>query len=112
VTSEGSASGRFTRAIQQGHLFNAEQAAREMRRLSLHNALDLVGQMARVRPDRIERAALRWHGRLELEATALTLPDAQFGLAALARLPADPEAIATLKKLLEQVSPTMPRGRS
>jgi hypothetical protein len=80
-----------------------------MRGLSLYNALDLVGLMARVRPDRIERAALRWHGRLELEATALTLPEAQFALAALGRLSADPEAIATLKKLLKQASPTTPR---
>ena len=32
VTSQGSAHGRFTRAIQRGNLFAAEMAARELRR--------------------------------------------------------------------------------
>jgi len=109
VTSDGSAHGRFTRAIKTGNLFAAERAARELRGLGLYDALDLVGLMSRVRPDRIERAALRWHGRLELEATALTLAEAQFALAVLARLPADPEAIASLRKLLRRASPTLGR---
>jgi len=43
-----------------------------MRGLSLCDALDLITLMARVRPDRLERAAIRWHGRLEIEATTLT----------------------------------------
>jgi hypothetical protein len=109
VTADGSASGRFTRAIAQGNLFGAEMAAREMRGLGLYQALDLVWLLARQRPDRLEKAALRWHGRLELEAAALSLPEAQFALAALARLPADPEAIATLRKLLRHASPTTAR---
>lgn len=54
---------------------------------------------ARLRPDRLERAAIRWHGRLEVEAQVLTP-------VALARLPADPQAHAILKKLLRQANPT------
>jgi hypothetical protein len=82
-------------------------AARELRGLALDDALDLVGLIARSRPDRLERAAIRWHGRLEVEAQLLTLPEAQFALAALARLPHDPQAKAMLEKLLRQARPTL-----
>ena len=68
MTSQGSAHGRFTRAIQLGNLWAAEMAARELRGLALDDALDLVGLIARSRPDRLERAAIRWHGRLEVES--------------------------------------------
>ncbi len=107
--SQGSAHGRFTRAVKQGNLFAAEFAARELRGLSLHDALDLVVLIARVRPDRLERVAIRWHGRLEIEAPALTLPESRFALAALERLPADPRAADLLRKLLRQASPTAVR---
>jgi hypothetical protein len=46
--------------------------------------------IAAQRPDRLERAAARWHGRLEVEAKALTLAESRFALAALERLPAEP----------------------
>jgi hypothetical protein len=39
----------------------------------VQEALDLVALIARVRPDRLEPAAIRWHGRLEVEAKSLTL---------------------------------------
>lgn len=106
MTSQGSAHGRFTRAIKTRNLFQAELAAREMRGLSLPDALELVVLIAASRPDRLERAAIRWHGRLEVEATALTLAESRFALAALERLPADPRAADLLRKLLRQASPT------
>ena len=106
MTSEGSAHGRFARAIKQRNLFQAEVAARELRGLSLADALELVVLIAAQRPDRLERAAIRWHGRLEVEASALTLAESRFALAALERLPADPRAGDLLRKLLRQASPT------
>ena len=112
MTSEGSAHGRFTRAIQQGNLWAAEMAARELRGLALDDALDLVALLARSRPDRLERAAIRWHGRLEVESQMLTIAEAQFALAALARLPDDPRAKAMLEKLLRKASPTLVRRMS
>jgi hypothetical protein len=43
MTSQGSASGRFTRAIKQRNLFLAEMAIREMGGLaSLHEGLDYL----------------------------------------------------------------------
>ena len=86
VTSQGSAHGRFTRAIQRGNLFAAEMAARELRRLSLEDALALTVLLSKGQAPRYERAAVRWHGRLELETQLLTLPESQLALAALATL--------------------------
>jgi hypothetical protein len=64
VTSEGSTSVRFAGAIKQGDLFAAEPAAREKRGLSLDEALDLCELIAKAKPGKSERAAIRWHGRL------------------------------------------------
>jgi hypothetical protein len=111
MTSQGSAHGRFTRAIKQRSLFQAEIAARELRPLSLADALELVILIAGQRPDRLERAAVRWHGRLEVELPMLTLAESRFALAALERLPADPRAGDLLRKLLREASPTtLPRA--
>jgi hypothetical protein len=46
MTSQGSARGRFARAIREGNLFMAELAARELRGLALNDALDLVALIA------------------------------------------------------------------
>jgi hypothetical protein len=106
LTSQGSAQGRFARAIKQRNLFAAELAARELRGLSLQEALDLVVLIAQVRPDRLGPAAIRWHGRLEIEAKGLTLAESRFALAALERLPHDPQLADSLRRLLRQASPT------
>ena len=86
MTSQGSAHARFTRAIQRGNLFAAEMAARELRRLSLEDALAPIVLVSRWEAPRFDRAAVRWHGRLELETQLLTLPESQLALAALATL--------------------------
>src|SRR6476469_3124032 len=60
MTSQGSAHGRFTRAIHRRHVEGAERAAREMGGLSLADALSLCELLANTDPTRYERAALRW----------------------------------------------------
>jgi hypothetical protein len=45
--------------------------------------LDLL---AKQKPKKLERPCLRWHGRLEAEATFLSLAEAQLALAASASL--------------------------
>ena len=64
----------------------AELAARELQSLALDDALDLCVLMAELQPARFERAAVRWHGQLQVEAQLLTLADSQLALAALASL--------------------------
>lgn len=112
MTSHGSAHGRFTRAIAQRNLAAAEIAARELRGLSLADALDYLALLAELRPDRAPPAAIRWHGRLELEARVLTLVESQLALAALASLcDGDRDAVALLRRMLRRVSPTqLPRA--
>jgi len=75
MTSQGSAHGRFTRAIQRRNLFQAELALREMGTPSLLVALDYLELLADVKPEKLESAAVRWHGRLEVEAAAMTLAE-------------------------------------
>ena len=60
MTSQGSAHGRFQRAIHRRNVENAEMAAREMGGLSLADALSLCELLANADPARYERAALRW----------------------------------------------------
>jgi hypothetical protein len=60
MTSQGTADGRFQRAIHRRHVQAAEMAARELGGLSLADALSLCELLANVDPARYERAALRW----------------------------------------------------
>src|SRR6476661_4079098 len=60
MTSQGTARGRFQRAIHRRHVEAAEMAAREMGGLSLADALLLCELLANADPSRYERAALRW----------------------------------------------------
>jgi hypothetical protein len=111
MTSQGSASGRFSRAIGQRNLFAAEVALREMGNPSLMLALDYVILLADLQPAKAKVAALRWHGRLELEAPTLTPAESQFALAALVALcDGNRDAIGVLRRLLRKARPT-PVGR-
>jgi hypothetical protein len=56
MTSQGSASGRFARAIKQRNLFAVEMAMRELGTPSLLDALDYLDLLAEVKPERLERA--------------------------------------------------------
>lgn len=102
------ARGRFTRAIQQRNLWAAEMSLRELRTPSLEDALVYLDLLAEQKPEKLERAAVRWHGRLETEATFLSLAESQLALAARASLCADErEAVQLLRKLLRRVCPTV-----
>jgi hypothetical protein len=107
VTSSGSAHGRFSRAVQQRNLWAAESSLRELGSVSLEDALGYLGLLAEVKPEKLERAAVRWHGRLETEAPFLTMAESQLALAVLATLCAgEREAIDVLRRLLRRVRPT------
>jgi hypothetical protein len=86
VTSQGSPRGRFSRAIEQRNLWAAETSLRELGSVSLEDALGYLDLLAEQKPEKLERAAVRWHGRLETEAPILTLAESQLALAALASL--------------------------
>jgi hypothetical protein len=108
VTSQGSAGGRFARAVKTRNLLLAEMSLREMGTPSLLVLLDYLDLLAEVRPEKLSAAAIRWHGRLELEASAMTLGESQLALAALASLCAgDREALVLLRRMLRRVRPTL-----
>jgi len=108
MTSQGSAHARFTRAIASRNLFQAEAALRELRWVSLLDALDYLDLLAELRPAKLEQAAIRWHGRLELEAGILTLAESQLALAALSSLCAgERDAIQILRRLVRRAKPTL-----
>jgi len=86
MTAEGSAYARFRRAVERGNLVEADSAVRELRRVSLTDALDYVDLLATREPARFERAAIRWHSRLEREYAGLTLPQSLLALTALQAL--------------------------
>ena len=111
MTAQGSAYTRFKRAIERKNLMGAEMTLREMRQVSLLEALDYLVLLAELRPERAPAAAIRWHGRFEVEASNLTLAESQLALAAITNLCAgDAAAADILRRLAQTARPTsLPR---
>ena len=108
MTSQGTAHGRFARAIQQRNLWASESSLRELGTASLEDALAYLDLLAEQKPEKLERACVRWHGRLETEAAFLSLAESQLALAALASLCAgERDAVEVLRRLLRRVRPTL-----
>ena len=103
MTSQGTAHGRFTRALASRNVLGAESAARELGRLSLEDALGLCVLYLQCAPARYERAAVRWPERYLAERRP---PLEQVGLAvgALAELGNGGAAASlfTLKRLVRR----------
>jgi hypothetical protein len=79
---KGSAYARFRRALETDSASLATAAAYELPQLNLADALRLCLVYARSHRSRFERAIVRWHARLCLEAKGLDLATAQIALAA------------------------------
>jgi hypothetical protein len=100
VTSQGHPYARFRRALATGNPRIAETAAREVRRLSLADALDFC-LLYRGEPAKYERAAARWIARLIAERPAIRLSGVELAAAAFREAPHDPRGEAVLRGLLE-----------
>jgi hypothetical protein len=101
MTSQGTAHGRFQRAINRRHVQAAEMAAREMGGFSLADALSLCELFANADPARYERAALRWLQRF-IDERLPPLTEVALAAAALAELRHGHRntGVETLKRLL------------
>jgi hypothetical protein len=97
MTSQGTAHGRFQRAIKRRHLNAAEMAAREMGGLNLAEALELTRLMRETDRWRYERAAVRWLERF-VEERRPTLSEIVLASAALADMSGAGDA--SLRQLL------------
>jgi hypothetical protein len=93
VTSHGSAYGRFTRSVQQGNVFQAEIAARELGMLTLGDALRLVVLYAEKDSAKFDPAAVKWLRRL-LEERATSLRETELVVMNLLQLPGEARALA------------------
>jgi hypothetical protein len=103
MTSQGTARGRFQRAIHRRHVQAAEMAAREMGGLSLADALLLCELLAKADPARYERAALRWLQRFISERSP-PLTEVALAASALAELRHGRRNVGaeTLKRLMRR----------
>ena len=100
MTSQGSAYGRFQRAITRGHLMHAELAAREVGWLNLADALAVTVLIAKHDASRFGRAAARWHSRFAAEAKGIEAWESRLVLTALEALPHDEElALAIIDRV-------------
>jgi hypothetical protein len=108
MTSQGTARGRFQKALERRNVFQMELAIREMGSLSLLDALDYLDLLSEAGSPKIARAAIRWHGRLETEAAVLTLGESQLALSAVAALCAgERDALKILRGVLRRAMPTL-----
>jgi hypothetical protein len=96
VTSEGSAYTRFRRALQAGNEILVLTTARELPSVNLDDALQIC-LILRGDPTRFERAAVRWLGRVALEARAATIADLQDAADALSQMTTN--AAAAMERL-------------
>ena len=81
VTSQGHPYARFRRALATGNPRLAEDAARELQHIGLADALELC-LLYKDDPERYERAAARWIGRLANERPRLRLSEVELAVGA------------------------------
>jgi hypothetical protein len=102
VTSPGHAYAQFQRALKTGNPILALEAARELKHVTLEDALGLCLVM-RQDKCRYQRAAARWLARYHAEVEAVTLTEIRAIADLMAALPAHgAEPAAELAEHLEQ----------
>jgi hypothetical protein len=111
MTSQGTAHGRFQRAIRARDLWHASMAARELGTVSLGDALALTLLTAEVGDDRWPRAAARWLGRFIIESPpAITIGEAGLAAAAIQELAGDGGRGVAAETLRQLASTRGPRN--
>jgi hypothetical protein len=86
VTAQGHPQAIFQRALERGNYLVALTTARELPRIALADALELLNLIALHEPALYDRAARRWLVRLVEERQELTVVDVQLAAGALAAL--------------------------
>jgi hypothetical protein len=105
VTSQGSAYGRFRRALDRRNTLQALSAAAELPHVSLTEALELVLLLADEEDDRrFRRASVRWHSRYCREVPEVEPAEAQavLGLVLMLGGPRRAQASHALAQLLDR----------
>ena len=102
MTSQGHTTAIFRRAIEAGNVVAAEIAARELRGLSLADALDFTALVALRNRERSRRMAARWLQRWLDETAGVTIDDAVMVAGCLTALggPGHEQGLALLRSLV------------
>jgi hypothetical protein len=106
LTAQGHARSIFQRAIENGNLLVAEMTARELGRITLHEALLLTALVADQDPERRSRFTVRWLRRLLEEDETLTIEEAAMATSCMAALggQSHDEALGMLSAMAEKAS--------
>ena len=99
MTSQGSAYARFRRSLKSGNLTLIRNAAAELPRVDLADALAVCVVIRQAEPERFERAALRWLARYCVERREATLAQVQAAAWAFENITDEPAALETLQRL-------------
>ena len=104
ITSQGHPYGRFRRSLSARNPTLATAAAHELEQLGLDDALGLVLLYREAGDERFERAALRGHARLCIEAPALGRAGARLSAQGLIAIGAEQpgRGVEALSELLER----------
>jgi hypothetical protein len=102
VSSSGRLPAAFAHACERGNYAAASALARQLRPLSVAEALSLLPLIAEHDPARYDAAAVRWHVRWASERPAVDLARSALALAALEVLrgPQRGEALRLLRGML------------
>ena len=99
MTSQGSAYARFQRALKTGNLTLIRNAAAELPRMDLDDALAVCVVIRQAEPERFQRAALRWLARFCVERGGVTLAQVQAAAWAFDNISDEPTALERLQRL-------------
>jgi hypothetical protein len=99
MTSQGHPHAVLRRALQRGDLLAVRAAAAELPAVPLGDALEIVCLIVAQEPERFERAAIKWLGRLLAERPPTGLRDVERVVAYLAALPDPRRGRAALEVL-------------
>ncbi len=102
MSSAGHLPAEFARACERGNYAAAAALARQLRPLSIVEALALLPLIAEHDPARFDAAAVRWHARWAREQPGVDLARSALALAALAVLkgPRRSEGLRVLRGLV------------
>jgi hypothetical protein len=97
MTSQGHPYARFRHPLATGNARVADAAARDLHTISLGDALTLTF-LYRDDPERYERAAARWIGRLVAERPRLRLSEVELAAAAFREAQHSDRGVSTLRE--------------
>lgn len=98
MTAQGHPRVIFRRAVERGNLLVAETTAREVGRLDLSEALDLLVLVSQQDPRRLDAFSVRWLRRV-IDDRSPTLAELDLAVTALRALPSE-RAVATLRQFV------------